>query len=217
MTDSNMCVPWTKNILDDELVSVILQKTHTQKFKKGQMVFQQDEVSNLFYLLLEGRIEISIYNHDGRKKTIGIHEPRIFFGELIYDRQPRLSTATCLTDVTVAVLDTDMSLDSEYYDKQLYNSLLYSASIKLRMQMSQLSALVFNEVEGRVENLISGLCATFGEDDEKCVHANLPLTHQLIADIVGSSRVRVSQILSDLSKQDKIQVKRHEITLHKVK
>lgn len=215
MTDSNLCVPWTKNMVDDDLIAVILQKTHKQKFQKGQMIFQQEEESNLFYLLLEGRIEISIHNHDGRKKTIAIHEPRIFFGELIYDRQPRLSTATCLTDVTVAVLDTDMSLGSKYYDEQLKNSLLYFASIKLRMQMSQLSALVFNEVEDRVESLISGLCANFGEDNEKYVQANLPLTHQLIADLVGSSRVRVSQILSDLYKQDKIQVKRHEITLYK--
>ncbi len=216
MTDSNKCVPWTNNMINDELVNVILQKTHTKKFTKGQLVFLEGEVSDKYYLLLDGRIEISICNFDGRKKIISIHEPRIFFGELIFSCQPRLTNATCLTDVTVAVLDKELSLGSEEYDKQLYSTLLYLSNLKLRTQMIQLGEVAFSEVENRVKNLIFGLCANFGQDNDKYVQVNLPLTHQLIADFVGSSRVRVSQVLSDFSKKDKIQVRRHEIILHKV-
>lgn len=217
MNNSNTFVPWTTNMVEDELVEVIKTKANIKKFKKGQIVFHQGEESDKYYLLLHGRIEISLHSNDGKKKTISIHEPRCFFGELVMDHQPRLTTATCLTDVTVALMNTSFSLGSELNDKKLYKALFYSTNFKLRTQVLQLSELVFNEVEDRVEKLLSGLCANFGHDNDKFVQVNLPLTHQLIADIVGSSRVRVSQILSDFSKQEKIQVKRNEITLRKVK
>ena len=212
-----MWVPWTTNMVEDEkLVKIIKNKANIKKFKKGQIIFYQGEESDKYYLLLHGRIEISLHSIDGKKKTISIHEPRCFFGELIMDHQPRITTATCLTDVTVAQMNTTFSLGSELYDKKLYMALFYSTNFKLRTQILQLSEHVFNEVEDRVEKLLSGLCANFGYDNDKFVQVDLPVTHQLIADIVGSSRVRVSQILSEFSKQERIQVKRNEITLRKV-
>ena len=217
MNNSNMWVPWTTNMVEDEkLVKIIKNKANIKKFKKGQIIFYQGEESDKYYLLLHGRIEISLHSIDGKKKTISIHEPRCFFGELIMDHQPRITTATCLTDVTVAQMNTTFSLGSELYDKKLYMALFYSTNFKLRTQILQLSEHVFNEVEDRVEKLLSGLCANFGYDNDKFVQVDLPVTHQLIADIVGSSRVRVSQILSEFSKQERIQVKRNEITLRKV-
>jgi len=217
MNNSSMWIPWTTNMVDDDLVEAVKQNALIKSYRKGQFIFQQDEESDQYYLLLSGRIEVSLHNRDGKKKTISIHEPKCFFGEIILDRQPRITSATCLTDVTVAVMSISTTLGSEYFDKKLYTTLLYSTNFKLRTQMLQLSELVFSEVEDRVEKLLSGLCTNFGQDNDKYIQVSLPVTHQIIADIVGSSRVRVSQILSGFSKEQKIQVKRNEITLRKIK
>lgn len=208
-------IPWTSNMVDDELADLVQEKAMIKKYKKGQNIFYQGEVSDEYFLLINGRIEISFQNNNGKRKIISIHEPRCFFGELIIDGQPRLTSAACLTDVTLAVMNTSFSLGSNHYDKNLYMALFYSTNFKLRTQLLQLSDQVFNEVEDRVENLITGLSTNFGQEKGKYVKVNLPLTHQLIADLVGSSRVRVSQILSEFSKDERIKIRKNEITIRK--
>lgn len=208
-------VPWTANMVDDELVAVILEKIRPIEYKKGQTIFHQGENSDNYFLLLNGRVEVSMSNNQGKKKIISIHEPKCFFGEIIMDKAPRLASAVCLTNVTVAMLNTSFSLGSEYLDKKLFMSLFYSTNFKLRIQLLQLSEHVFDEVEDRVEKLLLGLCSNFGQETDKHSFIDLPVTHQMIADIVGSSRVRVSQIISDLSKKEKIKLKRNGITMKK--
>lgn len=208
-------LPWTADMVDNELVTKILEIAKVKEYKKGEILFYQGEISNQFFLLLKGRVEVSVNSIHGKRKIISIHEPHCFTGELIVDKGPRITTAICLSDVKVAVLDTDLSLGSEYFDKKLYMALFHSTNFKLRIQLLQLSEHVFDEVENRVENFLFGLGKNFGTENERHIQVNLPITHQLIADVVGSSRVRVSQILSVLSKEDKIKMRRNEITLLK--
>ncbi len=72
-------------------------------------------------------------------------------------------------------------------------------------------------MEDRVERFLFGLYTNFGQEEDDYLQVNLPMTHQLIADVVGSSRVRVSQVLSELSREEKIKMKRNRITFLKNK
>lgn len=214
---NNQWLPWTADMVDEELVANILDKTEMKTYKKGEIIFHQGEISSNYFLLLSGRVEVSLNSSDGKKKIVSIHEPRCFFGELIMDKCHRITTATCLTDVTLALLNTSLSLGSEYLDKKLYKALFYSTNFKLRIQLLQLSEQVFDEVEDRVERFLFGLCTNFGQEEDDYLQVNLPVTHQLIADVVGSSRVRVSQVLSELSREEKIKMKRNKIIFLKNK
>lgn len=207
-------LPWTTNMVEDEIVAVILEKAKKRDFKKGEIIFRQGEVSGKYYLLMKGRLEVNLINRDGKKKIVGIHEPRYFFGETIQDQAPRLTTAICLTDVTVAELDSSFDPGTDYLRSKFFAALYACTNHKLRCQIQQLSDHVFDEVEDRVEKFLFGLASNFGQENgDKQVHINLPVTHQLIADVVGSSRVRVSQVISELSKENKIKIKKNDVCL----
>ena len=120
-----------------------------------------------------------------------------------------------MTDVKVAVLDSSLHLGSEYYERELFKTLFFSTNYKLRVQVNQLGEQVFDEVEDRVEKLLLGLCTNFGQEENESIRVNLPLTHQLIADFVGCSRVRVSQIFNGLSQKNQINFERNKITFPK--
>lgn len=207
---TNEWLPWTSNKLDDNLVESILRSNPLKEFVKGDIIYWQGKQNNKFYLLLEGRVEISSVNVDGRKRIVSIHEPRCFFGETILDGFPNVLTATCLTAVKAAELDKN---DIIHFDKQLLLAIIYSMSWKSRILINVLGDQTFDEVENRVQDLLLGLSDKFGKADENKVVVNLPLTHQLIADIVGSSRVRVSQTLGSMAKKRKLSMNRKYFTL----
>ncbi|SHN75130.1 Crp/Fnr family transcriptional regulator [Desulfitobacterium chlororespirans] len=213
--EENKWLPWTTNMLDDDLVKKVLEVYQIKEYKKGQFVFEQGELSDQIYLLLQGRIEINMVSVDGKKTIFSIHEPRCFFGELIMDHSPRLTSAVCLTNVTAAALDSSLNLGSDYYEKKLYQALFYSTSRKLKIQIQQLSDQVFEEAEERIEKLLLALCKNFGKEESGQVQVDLPLTHQMIADLTGCSRPTVSQIISDLAKKDKLSMERNKIIFKK--
>lgn len=208
-------LPWSKNLVDPELVEKVLEVYPARKYEKGQSIFQQGDISNNYYLLLEGRVEIIINNYEGKKKIMNIHEPKCFFGEIIFDCEPRPTSAICLTNVTLAILDTTFQLGTEYYEKELYKTLFLLNNYKMRTHIRQISEQVFDDVEDRIEKLLLGLCSNFGEEKPDYFQVNLPVTQQLIADVVGCSRVRVSQILCDISKKNKILIERNKLIFYK--
>lgn len=213
--ENNQWLPWTTNMLDDDLVKKVLEVYRTKEYKKGQLIFKQGEISDKIYLLLHGRVEINMVSKNGKKTIFSIHEPRCLFGELIMDNSPRLTTAVCLTNVVVGVLDSSLNLGSDYYEKKLYQALFYATSHKLKIQIQQLSEQVFEEAEDRIENLLLGLCKNFGKEESGQLQVDLPVTHQMIADLTGCSRPTVSLIISELSKKNKITMERNKIIFKK--
>jgi CRP/FNR family cyclic AMP-dependent transcriptional regulator len=209
--ENDKWLPWTKNMLDDDLVKKVLEVCQTKEYKKGQLIYRQGEVSGKIYLLLQGRIEINVVSKSGKKTILSIHEPKCFFGELILENFFRLTSATCLTNARVAELDGSLNLGSDYYEKKLYQALFYSTSRKLKIQIQQLSEQVSEEAEERIEKLLFGLCENFGKEESGRIQAELPVTHQMIADMTGCSRPTVSLIISELSKKNKITMERNKI------
>lgn len=202
-------------MVDEGLVQKVLELYPTKRYNKGEAIFKQGELSKKFFLLLEGRIEIIINNCEGKKKIMGIHEPKCFFGEIIIDGEPRPTSAVCLTQVEAAVLDTSFQLGSEYYEKELYKTLFFLTHYKMRTHIRQISEQVFDDVEDRIENFLLGLCNNFGKEHPEYIQVNLPVTQQLIADVVGCSRVRVSQILGEILKKNNIKIERNRILFYK--
>ena len=51
-------------------------------FNKGYMVFEEGEKRDTLYIVLKGRVKISLYDEDGREYILDIISKDGFFGEL---------------------------------------------------------------------------------------------------------------------------------------
>lgn len=195
----NEWLQWTSDKLNknDEFVNSIVQSNPIKNYEKGEVIYWQGKPGDKFYLLLEGRVEVNFVNNEGKKRIVSIHEPKCFIGESILDGFPHILTAVSLTPVKVAVLSIK---DVNSWDREMLLELNKSLAWKSRIVIGQLTDQTFNEVGNRVEDLLLGLCNKFGKIDSDGIRVELPITHQLIADLVGSSRVRVSQSLGHMVK-----------------
>jgi CRP/FNR family cyclic AMP-dependent transcriptional regulator len=187
----------------EEFVQKVLQNCPVKCFQKGEVLYRQGEDNDIFYLLLEGKVESYYINRDGRKKTIGICEPRMLIGEFVFDRYPNLLTGVCLTKCKAAVIRRQ---DAFHWDEDMLRDVANSLCWKLRTVIGQLADQTFDDVEERIENLLIGLTSMHGKTTPEGSLVEIPLTHQMIADIVGSSRVRVTQALTKMTKEKKISI-----------
>jgi len=195
--------PWTSNLLTPSLVEKIKSNARLKKFQKGGTIYNEGGFGDKMYLLTKGRVEISIFAVDGRKKIVAIHEPYCLFGEMALDGSPYVAGAEAMCEVEVFIIDSKKFLEMVASDTNLLQALLRTMILKMRTLGWQISQQSFNDVGQRTENLLNALASNFGQTQKEGIILELPLTHQLIAELIGSSRVRVSQKIGELYQQKK--------------
>jgi CRP-like cAMP-binding protein len=174
--------------------------------QKGEMVFMQGDPSDSIYFLKEGIIKISRINADGRKLTIDLIRSGEFFGELcLAGEQERRTIAEAMTNSYCCEFDRDFI---ENYMKRRPDIAL--ALIKIigdrRLAMENLlEDMAFMDIYTRVISLLLKYA-------EKNI-VNIPLTHQEIADLTGSTRVSVSRSIAKLRKQGLIETSGERIKI----
>jgi CRP-like cAMP-binding protein len=90
-----------------------------------------------------------------------------------------------------------------YQDPNILYFLARHNLIKMQALSFYLATQTFDDVETRIFFHLANLARTQGKKvNEDYYLIKEPLTHQLIADIVGSTRVRVTQIMKELINQN---------------
>jgi len=154
---------------------------------------------------MEGEVEAYFYNEVNNGKVSMIMKPVIFFGDYVLTDISGGIEVKCLTSVKVAAIHKSLNLGSQFYEIKLLKTLLRASSYFLNtFLISRLGELTFESVEERLVNVFRNLSEISGYEDTQCIQVNLPITHQLIANLIGCSRARVTNVLSDLIKQNKL-------------
>jgi len=196
--------PWTSNLLTISLVEKIKNNARLKKFKKGETIYNEGDFGDKMYLLTKGRVEISLIAPDGRKKIVAIHEPYCLFGETALDGSPYVAGAEAMCEIEAFVIDSKKFLEMVASDTDLLQVLLRTMILKMRTLGWQIGQQSFDDVGDRIESLLNALVNDFGKQQNEGIILELPLTHQLIAELIGSSRVRVSQKMVELYQQKKV-------------
>ncbi len=194
------------NMLAEEetFVQKFLAMSTICRYPAGHMLIRQGERIERLYVALEGTIECSCYSENGQKKIFSLNRGRWFFGASALDGNRHTMNYQCLTPVTAAVM---LPEKINQWDEQMLLSLARIQKNKERMFNRQLQSRAFQSVEERVLCLLRDLEHTDEESQQR-------ITHQTIAEIVGATRVQVTNILKKYAEQGLISVAEdHSIVL----
>ncbi len=91
--------------LDTAVRSTIASRFTTQFINGGQMIFQQGDVGDRFYLIARGQVEVLVRNAQGVEQKIDTMSDGDYFGEtaLLHDA-PRNATIRTVTDCLLLIL-----------------------------------------------------------------------------------------------------------------
>jgi CRP/FNR family transcriptional regulator, cyclic AMP receptor protein len=193
--------------LDDEETRALRAGVTDVELARGERLFDEGDVGDRLYVVLDGKIKLTRTSADGRENLISLVGPGEMFGELsLFDPRPRTMSASAVTDVRMAALAHDYlrSWLSGHPDVALH--LLAALARRLRRTNEVMSDLVFTDVPGRVAKALLDLAARFGVQQEDGLQVNHDLTQEELAQLVGASRETVNKALADFVARGWIQL-----------
>ncbi|HEY7510320.1 MAG TPA: cyclic nucleotide-binding domain-containing protein, partial [Vicinamibacteria bacterium] len=76
-----------------------------RRYPKDSVVFFENEQGDFFFMILDGRIKVTILGDDGREVILSLLGAGDFFGEMaLLDNEPRSATAIAVEDTELLSL-----------------------------------------------------------------------------------------------------------------
>ncbi len=204
--------------MSPEEMGVFAQKTRMESVRKKTPIFFPGDPSQQVYLLKEGRVKISRLSKEGRELTIALLEPGEIFGELeVLDDAPRDTLAEALDDSQICVVSKALFI--EMIQKMPAFSFRLTKLIGFRMRKieSRVEDLVFKDVPARLAHLLLELAKDYGKNVPEGTLLQIKITHQEIANLIGSIRETVSAVLGDFKRDGWLTFEGRRIVLLKPK
>ena len=170
-----------------------------------------DPVDGL-YVVVSGRIKVLLSDNDGKEVVLTVESAGACFGEIaLLDEEPRSASVAALENTELLIIYRDQFMDLLDNHPEFARALIRSLAHMVRRLTKNVESLALKDVYCRIVDVLERRSVV--ADDVHVV--NERLTHQLIADMIGSSREMVSRIMSDLVKGDYISVTSEQIRINR--
>jgi CRP/FNR family transcriptional regulator, cyclic AMP receptor protein len=169
------------------------------RFKKDQNVFVQGAPADTVFYIQKGRIMLTVLSDHGKEAVVGIVGPGQFFGEgCMNGHKLRISTTTAMENcVITAITKTAMiaTLHNEPQFSEMFMAYLLTRNSRIE---EDLIDQLFNSSERRLARLLL-LLAQFGkEGGPQPINPNI--SQETLADMIGTTRSRVSFFMNKFRK-----------------
>src|ERR1700730_12428782 len=200
--------------LDDESARALRRQMSDVKVSRGEHLFLEGQEGDRLYIVLEGKLKLTRAAADGRENLLSVLGPGEMFGELsLFDPRPRTSSASAITDATLAGLAHDAlrAWLGDHPDVSIH--MLQALARGQRRANEGGAALVFTDVPGRVAKNLLDLADRFGEQERDGLHVHHDLTQEELAQLVGASRETVNKALADFAARGWLQISARSVLI----
>ena len=195
--------------IGEKELSFLAVRTHEKTFEKDTIIFQRGEKSGFLAILTSGQLKVTMLSLQGREVTLDIINPYAFIGEMsLLDDEPHSATVISLKKSNVLTLSRDdfQKLMKEYPDICLF---LLKQHVKMVRNLSdRIADLKFMDIYQRTAKKLVDMWEKEG---------SIEITHQELANLVGSNRENVTRSLNEMEKEKLIYMKKGKIDISDLK
>jgi CRP/FNR family transcriptional regulator, cyclic AMP receptor protein len=194
---------------DAELLKSFETLKYATVFPKGAVLFVEGQTPRGVFMLCTGRVKLTTCSSDGKALITKIAEGGEVLGlSATVSGRPYMATAETLIPCQVNFIRREDFLGflrengpaslraSEHLSNNYHNALEQVRSLGLSHSASE-----------KLAKLMLEWCAKNGTENEKGISLKLTLTHEEIAQIIGSSRETVTRLLGDFKNKQLIHIK----------
>ena len=177
----------------EELATHLIER----RFPKNATVVEEGLPGDYMYVIRSGRAKVTKASEDGREKIMNFLETGAFFGDMaLLGDETRSASVKTLEDSTLLALSRRDFIDLLRQSPDLALSVIEELANRLRETNEQARSLSFQGVEERTRNLFERIARP--EESGSGRLLTPVLTHQQIADMVGTSRETVTRSIKQL-------------------
>lgn len=192
----------------------LTKHNHTRKYPANSILINEGDNTDSLYVILEGEVKAYACDESGKEVILNILHAGDYFGELsLIDDEPRSASIMTLTQTTVMVISKANFKKCLADNSDLAFNMIRALTRQVRNLTENVKNLALMDVYGRVIHTLYDLAKEKNSDGKLEIKPRL--THQEIAQIVGSSREMVSRILKELTKGNYITIAKKSIVINK--
>jgi CRP/FNR family transcriptional regulator, cyclic AMP receptor protein len=200
--------------LGQEQLTALETRCRVRKFPRAAPVYLPSDQADGVLLLAEGRVKIGSITQDGKQAILAFIEPGELFGELsLLGSEVREEYAETVEKSTVILIPGEVMRQLLAENPEV--SLGVTKLIGLRRQRIErrLKYLLFRSNRERLIHLLLELAEQYGQSVPGGVQLRIKLSHQDLANIIGSTRETVTVVLGELQSEGRLQLGRRKIVL----
>ncbi len=184
---------------------------------RHHQIFGPGSPNHSLYFIERGSIRVTRPSPDGKSFVIlSLLGPGDLLGDIDAYEDTHDCSAETLEECRIYILSR-RDFEALVRDNPGFAlCLIHVLADRLKQAQARIEDLVFRQVPSRVAKLFMNLAENHGKMTPTGIILDLPLTHQEIADIVGSSRVTVTQVLNRFRAMNWVAIKSKRVTIHDV-
>jgi CRP/FNR family transcriptional regulator, global nitrogen regulator len=188
-----------------------------ETFERGKTIFFPGDPAERVYFLLKGAVKLSRVYEAGEEITVALLRENSVFGVLSLitgQRSDRFYHAVAFTPVELLSAPIEQVEQSLKENPELSLLMLQGLSSRILQTEMMIETLAHRDMGSRLVSFLLILCRDFGIPTDEGIRIDLKLSHQAIAEAIGSTRVTVTRLLGDLRTENMISIHKKKITVH---
>tara|TARA_B100000700_G_C15056800_1_gene863258 strand:- start:212 stop:946 length:735 start_codon:yes stop_codon:yes gene_type:complete len=207
-----------KGTVNMPLLEVIkaLDGACSEQVDRSKTIFFPGDPAEKVYLIRRGAVRLSRVYESGEEITVAMLKENSLFGVLSLltgHRSDRFYHAVAFTKVEMTTAPAKSVRRAMEGDAHVGLLLLQGLSSRILQTETMIETLTHRDMSSRLVSFLLVLCRDFGMPGEKGITIDLRLSHQSIAEAIGSTRVTITRLLGDLKNSGLVQVDRKKITV----
>lgn len=189
-------------------------KKNPRLIKKGSVLFNFGDPLNCIYYIQEGFVKLYRLSDEGRETTIYLYGPGNILGirALTSEDETAKHYAEAITDLKMVTITRKEYLDILGSNPEYILDLTHTFMQRLNYTERKLEGFISQDAVTRVAIFLDDVIKRFYTGDKQSIiRLPLKLTHQRIAEFVGSFRETVTLALHKLEDLKIIKMKRSEV------
>ena len=195
--------------IEPEVKAFILNALPLLTLKKGQRLFERGDPGGVMYLVLEGRIEISMINEAGRKISFNLIEAGNCFGEIsMLDHHPRTASAVAVVPSRLQPISYDTFKAAAKRCPDLALTIIDILCERVRWVSDSVEEYALLSLERRLARRLLVLQQKFVAKD-----GSINIAQSDLADFAGASRESTNKVLMHWKSLGIVEMARRAIVL----
>lgn len=200
----------------DQLV-VIERQSRWKKFPRGTPIYLPGENADSIYLVADGLVKLCHLTADGKASTLAFIKVGEVFGELsLLEVGNRDEYCEAVDDTTIVRIPRDTLLPFMEANMQFVVAITKIVGFRRRRIENRLKSLLFASNQQRLSHLLLDLAEQFGSAVDEGIRIGLKLSHQELANLIGTTRETVTILLGKMKAEGIVDGRRESVVLKDV-
>lgn len=168
--------------------------------RKKEKIFVQGDDSDAVFYVQKGKVKLTVVSKAGKEAIIGMWGEGDFFGEsCLAGQSNRMGSDSALTDCTLLRIEKKAMKETLHAEQALSDTFVAHLLARNIRYEEDLVDQLFNSSEKRLARILL-ILARFGKDGLADVTEVPDISQEMLAEMVGTTRSRVSLFMNKFRK-----------------